>query len=445
MVKNDFIKKYFTCLSKIFVCVAFAFLLVFSFGQNDFKKSFAYNDYNIVSTYNDITDLTGYTFTFNSGFGAPYGSYSINFNSNGETYNLLNFTQISSLAPSGPGSSICQLIYDELVVCSGTSAFLNSWIDDSYRVITIVGGTDTTNSDLISLFTSGNIGELSKTLNTYNISINLDNGIYGQTSATIEEDATLTLEYTVIDNGVFSGYVFDYGQNLITSDSGHGHISVNGNYEKITIIISDVTDDFEFTIHSIAGSSLVGQWYLDYDLFIASGLKSIDIDVVLSRPFVSNDTTYNRIYRNTNFNSFVYENTNDFELPIVNVFSFLNGLYLPVNTYNYLLIDIAYDENYINYVPADYMFFNFFRLATNEDRARVNQFNEQLVIQKENTNFVALFGAILDAQFGTLKSLLNFYIFDINVWSIVTFFLTMALIYIVVKLCKGGMSDDKKK
>ena len=48
MVKNDFIKKYFSCLSKIFVCVAFAFLLVFSFGQNDLKKTYSYNNYNVV-------------------------------------------------------------------------------------------------------------------------------------------------------------------------------------------------------------------------------------------------------------------------------------------------------------------------------------------------------------------------------------------------------------
>lgn len=458
MVKNDFIKKYFTCLSKIFVCVAFAFLLVFSFGQNDLKKSFAYE--NDVSSYSGyINDLTGSQWEFNNEIDFSLLNDMFNINGNID-FNISFYFDFDDgdISPSlnplriNRNYDIYKITGYIQFPVSAYDLFNNnyspSWNNIVLnRTIYITGGLDVSNASLISfLYQNATLIYSPITpVNTYNITINLDNGIYGQTSATIEENSTLTLDYTVVNNGVFSGYVFDYGQNLITSDSGHGHISVSGNYEKITIIISDVTEDFEFTINSITGRSLVGVWYLDYDLYLASGLQSIDIDVVLSRPFVSNDVTYNRIYRTTNFNSFAYENTEYFELPIVNVFSFLNGLYLPVNTYNYLLVDIDYDENYVNYVPDDYMFFNFFRLATNEDIARVNQLNEQLVVQKENTNFVALFGAILDAQFGTLKSLLNFYIFDINVWSIVTFFLTMALIYIVVKLCKGGMSDDKKK
>lgn len=433
MVKNEFIKKYFTCLSKIFICVAFAFLLVFSFGQKDLKKSFAFEN-NVIPYANELSGQTWVLndVLYNNGIVTldyPGRSFTINF-----TYNDISYTKFIIAYNSDTkidvsfrnDNGITYIYHDE------------AW---SYNSRDITFFDSTQDLTLLISWLEYN-GHIYSPVVSYDITINLDNGIYGQTSASIEENSTLTLEYTIVNNGVFSGYVFDYGQNLITGDSGHGHISVSGNYEKITIVISDVTEDFEFTINSVIGRSLIGQWYLDYDLFIASGLISTDIYVVLARPFVSNDITYNRIFRTTNFNSFAYENTEDFELPVVNVFSFLNGLYLPVNTYNYLLVDIDYDENYINYVPDDYMFFNFFRLSTNEDIARVDLLNDQLVIQKENTNFVALFGAILDTQFGTLKSLLNFYIFDINLFSIFTFFLTLCLIFFVIKIVKGGKNNE---
>lgn len=443
-----YLKKYINLLSKLFCCFAFALLVCFTLNYDDIKKSNAYINDNVVTAYDDITDLTGYTFTFNSGFGAPYGFYDITFYSNDEYYEALQFAEfnMSDDYPPDPEMNVYELRYDTYVVCSGSFAYLDNWVDDNYRVINIVGGVDSTNSELISLFSSGSIGTLEKNSNSYNISINLGDGLYGSTSATIEENSTITLTYSVLNNGVFGGYVFDYGQNLVSNKVGDGHISATGGYDEIVLTIDNVTSDLSFNINSVAGQSMIGKWYLDYNLYLNSDLQSIDIADVLRRPFTSNGLTFNRIYRNTNLNTFVYDYTEDYERPIVNVFSFLTGLYLPVDTYNYLLIDIASDPSGLSYdyVPSSFMFFKFFRPATSEDIARVNQLNEHLIIQKENTNFVSLFGAILDTQFGTLKSLLNFYIFDINIWSLVTFFLTIILIFIVFKVIKGGNSDGKK-
>lgn len=82
-----------------------------------------------------VGDLTGTTWFFNDSIDVSVegNSYSINFNSNNLNYSEIRYGEVANY----------RIYYDS------TSVYSSSWNDDNYKTITITGGTDIANPDLI--------------------------------------------------------------------------------------------------------------------------------------------------------------------------------------------------------------------------------------------------------------------------------------------------------
>ena len=92
-----------------------------------------------------VTDLTNTKWLLNdSPSFLSSGSYSVNFISNLETFNDLSYTYASR------PEFIRELYYNSIVKYSLGSG----WVDSNYRTIEITGGTDVTNTNLISWLTA---------------------------------------------------------------------------------------------------------------------------------------------------------------------------------------------------------------------------------------------------------------------------------------------------
>lgn len=96
-----------------------------------------------------VTDLTGTKWLFNETLSIlENSSYELNFISNSETYAGISFVFMTNPPPNPP---LVQLLYVGSI--STLEAFSNSlpgWSNESYRTISITGGTDTTNAILIA-------------------------------------------------------------------------------------------------------------------------------------------------------------------------------------------------------------------------------------------------------------------------------------------------------
>lgn len=299
----------------------------------------------------------------------------------------------------------------------------------------------------------------------YNINILVDLGINSSITDTFVEGSGDIKFYTFTCS---SNYVFDSilsysynnniysytwnDDNLISDLSGtlsNFTISHSG-YEGLSIQFDNVQSDISFTINSTGGLSLANKIFiLDLTLYYNSGFTMSE--PLIYRVFTSNEKTFYKIIKN-DLNNFEYLNQSTPDESI-NVFTFLTGQYLPFDTYNYQLISFdSYSNLSSNFqtisqvrdwLRADDDFFNFYRVASQTDLNNINAKNAQLVQLVNNTSFVSLFGAILDAQFGVLERMLNFNIFEINFWSIVCLFFSLTLVYFVIKFIKGGKHNDK--
>lgn len=93
-----------------------------------------------------INDLTGTKWIFNAGTIENYepNEFFINFTSNNSSYTRFAYSDIGADDGIYYGST--------RVAAWGDYVVTKGWIDQAYRIISITGGTDVTNSDLISYF-----------------------------------------------------------------------------------------------------------------------------------------------------------------------------------------------------------------------------------------------------------------------------------------------------
>lgn len=140
-----------------------------------------------------VIDLTGTTWTINANQILPYvwSGYYLNFTSNDNAY-----THITAL-PSKNGDSISTLQYNLTSVYSGTTGL---WTADAYRTIAITGGTDATDSTLISWLESN----ATQVIQSHDVTISYNNSTIAYLDASgtemLETDGTIcaddiTIEY----------------------------------------------------------------------------------------------------------------------------------------------------------------------------------------------------------------------------------------------------------
>ena len=91
-----------------------------------------------------LTDLTNTTWLFSHPYISMIGSRSINFESNGETFNSISVIRTIAVY------TVVEIHYGDKVVSSGSSpAFKQSWKNENYKTIKITGGKDAKSLDLI--------------------------------------------------------------------------------------------------------------------------------------------------------------------------------------------------------------------------------------------------------------------------------------------------------
>ena len=88
-----------------------------------------------------VTNLTGYTWVGNEALLTLSSEWNINFTSNGNNYTYL----VASFQMTPFPGYTDGLLYDD------TEVWFFSWNDNAYRTITITGGSDVTNSILITM------------------------------------------------------------------------------------------------------------------------------------------------------------------------------------------------------------------------------------------------------------------------------------------------------
>lgn len=177
---------------------------------------------------NEITDLTGTTWEFNTFLdnnidGKDY-TYSIDFLCNNTSYNEIYYFYFAVSRP--------EVHIDDYVLFNHTEIYNSGyWLDDMYKTITITGGIDATNSDLISWLQS-NATQIqtgySSTINLSNCTCNksAETGLSGSYIATVTAD---------------SGY---YLSSVVSS---LGTATISEDKHTATIEITDITEDFTIT------------------------------------------------------------------------------------------------------------------------------------------------------------------------------------------------------
>lgn len=110
-----------------------------------------------------VSDLTGTKWVLNNwdiNLGSSNVSYNINFTSNSTYYELLRVFD-SNYDDDPPN---CIGYGDEGIVYKGTWIVYNgAWYDQAYRIISITGGTDATNADLITWLEANAVQQVAPT------------------------------------------------------------------------------------------------------------------------------------------------------------------------------------------------------------------------------------------------------------------------------------------
>lgn len=247
-----------------------------------------------------------------------------------------------------------------------------------------------------------------------------------------------------INNSGNTGYVFsDYTDLTCNALVNSKQITQVYNNQTIYFVFSFsdlLSSNVNISLKNHSATSLIGQWI--YDKNLSDTTLEIGDFILFNRPFTSNSLDFDNIGVD-NFNYLVYDNSND---NLTYVFSNLTGQYMPSLTYNYYLIDFETTTNSYyfiqDYLANDSIFFEFYRKATPSDLENISNLNSELIELNENYTFISLVGAIIDTHFNTLKSLLNFNFFGVNLWSLCTLFLTLTLIFVVIKFIKGGRKSE---
>ena len=100
----------------------------------------------------DLTNTTWEISQYSYDISSMSSTYFINFTSNNYNFTSINFS----------GRVMIEGYYDN------TQVYVDGWVDDNYRIITITGGTDATNSDLIAWLEANAVQQVAPTPSTTN-------------------------------------------------------------------------------------------------------------------------------------------------------------------------------------------------------------------------------------------------------------------------------------
>lgn len=152
-----------------------------------------------------ITDLTGYVWEANNSLSIDFGvsTYNINFTSNNVNY--------TSITLNG--------MQDGVINYNSTNVYNSSWTNNAYKTITITGGTDATNSTLISWLEANGTLTAPIQANTYNLTHTLTNLTKGNITLQITPDTNYTYPTSLtISNGTIVSYDNTTGVAVISGD-----------------------------------------------------------------------------------------------------------------------------------------------------------------------------------------------------------------------------------
>lgn len=293
--------------------------------------------------------------------------------------------------------------------------------------------------------------------NIRHITYNLPNNTTSRTYFSANNSTTLSsfyfnydsdnLPYTIFtidNNNSATGYVFKSVNDFSTSSNVEFDTTILNN-QIIRVDYSSITGDITANLVNYSATKISGNTYYFYSVNFADNLVIGDY-LLTNRPFTSNQREFNNIFVNS-YNYLVYDD-NGSQDNLVYFLSNLTGQYMNNSTYNYYLISFSAvdsDNTYFiqDYIANDDIFFDYYRIATQSDYDNINALNDQLIYINDNYTFLSLFGSIIDAHFNTLKSLLNFQFFGINLWSIFTLLLTISLVFMALKFLRGGGSKKE--
>ena len=261
--------------------------------------------------------------------------------------------------------------------------------------------------------------------------------------------STDILTFTATAN---TGYIYDTFNGGLT----YSHLLVSqvvGDTSYKTISLTSFSTGATFNIEFVEAILLTGQWAFvgsrnyTYDTLPTYSIN-IEIDFTSNGEFFDGivwNTAYQNISYTTNSNNPSHSSfkvfTYTFDIP--NLY-FSGFLYVPQNTANYLFIDFDTIEHdvYINSNLYNDYFVKLYRVATNEDYANLGYQNG--VINSNQYSMANLLFALFDTPVITLRSLLNFNFFGVNLFALFTLILTLLVLFAVMKFFKGGKDDDKK-
>lgn len=208
------------------------------------KKAGAYTNY--IVNYANVTDLTNTTWVFNDSielYNQMSGwSFNIIFNSDNEDFDNITFNNWYIYDEVLEGQ--CEILYgisneSDIRAVTGTlgTNILNQWTNQAYKIITITGGTDVTNSDLINLLNEN--ATIQQNEEFYNISYNLQNVlIIGNKPTQISNLEEIEIEIQNFNN-------YELPQNIMVENA-----SYNWNYETGILTIYDATGNVNITIRA---------------------------------------------------------------------------------------------------------------------------------------------------------------------------------------------------
>lgn len=428
----------------IFSVLLFFLALFIPFSIIYKEEAEAYTNDVVPYVNNQVTDLTGTSWLFNSELNLTYqqslspmtSQFNVNFVSDNTSFNKMNFGYfLNSLSqPFGTYYNPSQVsVYSK-----------DGWNKQEYRLIvfdSIDAGTDATNQNLINWIYQTATPQFTE----YTISSGLVNAHSNiSLPLIINEYDTITLEFTPND-----GYIFNTYKWSITPQNSFSLSNYVEEPFKISFDISNVTSDLTINIEALPYISLKGQWVLkDF-----SEMSITATDILDDVYFTSNGHSYYNITA-LGADYLKYYNDNIY----VDVLSLApDGLmatplsYLPTNTYNYNLITINSDfyygvytneYNLPTYLKNITYFTEVFRPATQVDLDLISYKNGQISVLQNEYTFINLFGALIDAPITALKGLLNFTFFGVNLFSFLTLFITLAVVYLCIKMVKGGRKNE---
>lgn len=347
---------------------------------------------------------------------------------------------------------------------STSSSFFNTKVDGVYKVrqmsddnaftdsefsneITITGLTHfnlTLGNGISSVTTCSTNGTTLNTTFSYSsFYLLLDSNFNTQLYPIIDFRIYNTDDNTLNGNLLETGYVFN-SVNDLTTDCDIQYFSNLSSYQGLSFRLLELnTNSVNISVVSHSGKLISDKTFI-YDKQLSNYDLSIGDYLLKDKSFISNENSYDNIFVN-NYNYLVYDNDTTIIDDTTYFLSNLTGQYISNSTYNYMLVSVSSDyiqgSLTLHYLPSDDIFFDFYRLATQSDFDNINALNNQLVNLNDNYTFLSLFGSIIDAHFNTIKSLINFNFFGINLWSIFTLFLTLTLTFIVFKFLRGGKKE----